>query len=130
MRHLVTALLGTALLATAPAAIAKPRLAPEAELAEMLKNRVPGEPVSCINLTGVRSSRIIDKTAIVYDAGGTIYVNRPDNADQLDRWDTLVTRLQSNRLCRPDIVRLYDSTSKFETGSVSLGDFIPYRRAR
>ena len=44
-------------------------------------------------------------TAIIYDAGSTIYVNRPHNgADALNRWDTMVTRLPSTRLCSIDTV--------------------------
>ena len=130
MRRIITAVLGAALLASAPAA-AGPRLTPEAELAEAVKGRVAGEPVSCINLTNVRNVQIIPRTAIVYDAGRVKYVNRPrGGAEQLDRWDTLVTRLSTNHLCRPEIVRLYDSGSRFENGFVSLGDFVPYRRPR
>lgn len=108
---------------------AAPRLTPEAELARELKGRTAGTPVDCISLRRVRSSRIIDDTAIVYDAGGTIYVNRPRaGAESLDRWDTLVTRLHSDRLCSIDTVRLYDSASRMETGFVFLGAFVPYRR--
>ncbi len=130
MRRIIAAALGAALLATAPA-VAKPRLSPEAELADAVKGRVAGAPVSCINLTNVRNVQIIDRTALVYDAGGVKYVNRPrGGAEQLDHWDVLVTRLPNNRLCRPDIVRLYDSASRFETGFISLGDFVPYRRPR
>lgn len=108
---------------------AAPRLTPEAELAKVLKGRTAGTPVDCISLRRVRSSQIIDDTAIVYDAGSTIYVNRPRaGADSLDRWDTLVTRLYSDRLCSIDTVGLYDSSSRMETGFVFLGDFVPYRR--
>ena len=89
------------------------------------------EPVDCISLNRIRSSRIIDRTAIIYDAGGTLYVNRPRaGAEQLDRWDALVTRLSTSQLCSIDTVRLYDTTSRFETGFVFLGDFVPYRRPR
>ncbi len=130
MRRIITAVLGTALLAATPA-LAGPRLSPEAELAEALKGRVAGKPVSCINLSNVRNVQIVDKTAIIYDAGSVKYVNRPrGGAEQLDHWNTLVTRLHTNRLCRPEIVRLFNSGSRFETGSVSLGDFVPYRRVR
>lgn len=108
---------------------AAPRLTPEAQLARVLKGRTPGAPVDCISLRRVRSSRIIDDTAIVYDAGSTIYVNRPRaGAESLDRWDTLVTKLHSDRLCSIDTVRLYDSTSRMETGFVFLSEFVPYRR--
>lgn len=129
MRHLAIALTGIALLA-APAA-AKPRLSPEAEIARALKDRVPGPPVDCVDLTRIRSTQIVDRTALLYDAGNVIYLNRPTGgAEQLDNWDTLVTQTFSNRLCRPDIVRLLDKSSRFFTGSVLLGDFIPYRRVR
>lgn len=131
MRSLITTIcLGAALLAGGPGS-AKPRLSPEAELAEALKGRVAGEPVSCISLSSVRSTRIISRTALIYNAGSVVYVNRPTGgARQLDRWDTLVTRTFSSQLCRPDIVRLLDSGSRFESGSISLGDFVPYRRIR
>jgi hypothetical protein len=112
---------------TAPAA---PRLDPETRLARALEGRVPGEPVRCISLRNIRSSQIIDETAILYDAGGTIYVNRPrEGRESLDRDDILVTKLYSSQLCNVDVVHLHDRTSNFQTGFVFLGDFVPYRRA-
>lgn len=126
MRKFASLFAGAVLIAAAPAIAADD---PEAELAEAIEGRVAGEPVDCINLRSVRSSRIIDDTAIVYDAGSTIYVNRPRaGADSLDRWDTLVTKLHSSRLCRIDVVQLYDSSSRMQTGFVFLDDFVPYRR--
>ena len=128
MRCIRTAFLAAAVLPFA-ASYAAPRLTPEAELAKTLEGRTAGKPVNCISLNRVRSSRIIDDTAIVYDAGNTLYVNRPrGGAESLDRWDTLVTRLHSNQLCSIDVVHLYDSGSRMETGSVLLGEFVPYRR--
>lgn len=127
MRTLLSLLAGTLLLATSAAPAA--RLAPEARLAKALQGRVAGEPVDCINLRNVRSSQIIDKTAILYDAGSTIYVNRPRGGrESLDQWDTLVTNLHSSELCRVDVVRLFDTSSRIQTGLVFLGDFVPYRR--
>ena len=75
MKKIFLALAATAMLATP--AVASPRLHGEAQLAKMLEGRTPGKPVDCIDLSRVRSSQIIDRTAIVYDAGGTLYVNRP-----------------------------------------------------
>lgn len=130
MRNLLTILAG-ALALSATAAPAAPRLEPEAQLAKELEGRVAGEPVRCINLRNIRSSRIIDNTAIVYDAGGTLYVNRPDNgAESLDRDDVLVTRTYSSQLCSIDVVHLYDRSSRFQSGFVFLGDFVPYRRVK
>ena len=110
---------------------ARERLAPEAELARALEGRVAGDAVDCVNLQRIHSTRIIQDTAILYDAGSIIYVNRPrSGAESLDRWDTLLTRTFGSRLCSIDTVRLLDSGSQIATGLVFLGDFVPYRKAR
>jgi hypothetical protein len=121
--------LGALIAAAAPAQAAKP-FDGEAELAKAVAGRVAGAPVNCVNLRDVRSSRIIDHTAIVYDTGNIIYVNRPRaGRESLDQWDTLVTKTFSSDLCSIDVVQLWDSGSRMQSGSVFLGDFIPYRRA-
>jgi hypothetical protein len=103
----------------------------EARLARAVEGRVAGEPVDCIPLHLVRSSTIIDNEAIVFDAGATVYVNRPRaGRESLDQWDTLVTRPFGSRLCSIDTVRLLDATSRMETGTVFLGEFVPYTRKR
>jgi hypothetical protein len=128
MRKLITLLAGTLLLSGVAQAKPQDR---EAELARALQGRVAGEPVSCIDLHRVRSSRIITDTAILYDAGGVIYVNRPDNgAEQLNQWDTMVTRTISSRLCDVDTITMVDPGSRSFTGVVFLGEFVPYRRVR
>ena len=116
--------------ATAGAAQAA-SLPPEAQIAKALGDRVPGKPTNCIQLRQIRSSQIVDKTAILYEmAGGTIYVNRPTSGATFLRRDlTLITDTHSTQLCSIDIVRLYDSGSRFESGSVGLGEFVPYTRA-
>ncbi|HLL59849.1 MAG TPA: hypothetical protein VK391_08185, partial [Allosphingosinicella sp.] len=101
----------------------------EARLARALEGRVAGEPVNCISLRNIRSSQIIDDTAILYDAGRTIYVNRPrEGRRSLNRHDVLVTKTFSSQLCSIDVVHLYDSASRFQTGVVFLDEFVPYRR--
>jgi hypothetical protein len=115
----------------APMADARPRLTGEEQLAKTLGDRVPGKPVDCIYLPTVTSSHIIDKTAIVYEAGSTIYVNRPrSGADELNDSDIMVLNLHSSQLCSIDIVHLHDQTSHFMTGFVNLGEFVPYTRPK
>jgi hypothetical protein len=128
-----TPLLALAALATAalPAAASAERRSPEAQLARAIEGRVAGEPTNCLRNMRGTSSRIIDGTAIVYEAGGTVWVNRPrGGASSLDQWDVLVTRQYGNELCSGDVVRLLDSSSGIDTGAVFLGEFVPYRRAR
>jgi hypothetical protein len=128
MRKLNTLLAGTLMLGGV--AQAKPQ-DHEAELARAIQGRVAGEPVQCIDLHRVRNSRIIPDTAIIYDAGSVIYVNRPENgADQLNQWDTMVTRTSTTQLCNVDTVTMIDRASHNFTGVVFLGDFVPYRRVR
>ncbi|MET3665245.1 hypothetical protein [Caulobacter sp. 1776] len=129
MRTMLHGLAVLAVLATSSAAGAaeKHRAPPEAELAKLLEGRTAGKPVDCINLRLSGASRIIDKTAIVYEMpGGALYVNRPNGADFLDRDATLVTKTSGTELCRMDIVTLVDQGSRLPRGSVSLEAFTPY----
>ncbi len=129
MRKFIAAVLAATVLAAPAAAEAKPRLSPETKLDKMLEGRVAGEPHDCIYLPSIRSTRVIDKTAIVYDAGRTLWVNRPDGgARSLDDNDILVTKLHSSQLCSIDTVQLRDRSSHFYSGFVALGDFVPYRK--
>jgi hypothetical protein len=121
-------LLVAATLSSAPALQAREHLTPEQELAKILKDRTPGKPEDCIQLINVRSTTIIDKTAIVYDTGRVIYVNRPAYPQQLDDDDVMVTKTWGSQLCRLDIVQLHARSGMFWRGSVGLEDFIPYTK--
>ena len=131
MRPIILTILSAAVLAAAPAAAsAREKLAPEDQLAKLLKDRVAGEPQNCITLSTVTSSQVIDKTAIVYKIGGTYWVNRPKGAESLDDDDVLVTKTTGSQLCSIDTVQLHDRSSHFWTGFVSLGEFVPYRKVK
>lgn len=121
-------LTGSLLLAGAPAMASSPD--GEAKLASALDGRVAGKPTDCLFLRDIRSSRIIDNTAILYETrGGTLYVNRPEaGRESLDQWDTLVTDTHSSRLCDVDVVKLYDTSARMMSGMVFLGDFVPYEK--
>lgn len=131
MKKLLPCILGAAAaaLTVAPAGAASWAEKAQARLARDLEGRVAGHPVECIDMRQVRSSRIVDGEAFVYEAGSTIYVNRPRaGARTLDHWDKLLTLTETTRLCRTDTVRLYDPSFTFQTGLLFLGDFVPYRR--
>jgi len=115
-------------LAAAPALA--DRLTGEEKLAKMLEGRVAGEPASCIStLRSGRSLQIIDKTAIVFREGRTLWVNRTANPETLDSDDYLVIRHMGSgsRLCRLDNVTSQSQTGNFFTGAIFLEDFVPYR---
>jgi hypothetical protein len=127
-------LLAASLVAAATPAVAANSWAVHAEerLAKIVADRVPGKPVDCIRLRDVRSSQVLDGTAIVYESvGGRVYVNRPEiGAESLRRDDILVTKTWTDQLCSIDTVRLLDQGSRFEHGFVGLGQFVPYDRPR
>lgn len=119
---------GATLLARSPS-LAAPKLTGEEKLAKMLEGRVAGDPVRCIPLFSSRDSTVIDKTAIVYDAGNTLYVNRTTNPASLDSDDVMVMKLHIGQLCRLDTIEMRDRVGFWFTGFVGLEDFIPYRKA-
>jgi len=134
MKHLsltiTCAVLAAALPASGQAAGRATDRAPDAQLARALEGRVAGDPVDCIPLRSIRSSRIIDKTAILFEGpGDVLYVNYPDaGAEALDNWAVQVTDTRSSRLCSIDTVHLYDHNFNSFAGVVFLGKFVPYRK--
>lgn len=129
--RIAAGLTAASLLLAGAAADAKPRLTPEEALAKTLEGRVAGEPVDCIYTPRVMSTRIYDKTAIVYEAGNTIWVNRPESgARMLDDNAIMVTTPFGSQLCSVDIVRMIDRGAGFWRGSVGLGQFVPYKKVK
>ena len=128
MRKIAIALATAAALLSAPALQARDKMTGEEKLAKLLEGREAGKPVDCISLHDSRDARVIDKTAIVYGRGNTIYVNRPMNADDLDDDDVMVTETSLSQLCKLDTVRMHDRSQFFFTGFVGLEQFVPYRK--
>jgi hypothetical protein len=128
--HILKVLAASALILAGSASAIAASQAGEARLTRILEGRVAGKPVDCIYLPQIRSTQVISGTAIVYDAGRTIYVNRPEGgARSLSSGDVLVTKPHANQLCDVDIVRVLDQGTHFPRGFVSLGDFVPYTKA-
>jgi hypothetical protein len=128
MKTFAIALATTAALLAAPAMAGKPRMTGEEKLAKMLEGREAGEAVRCLPMGASDNLKIIDRTALVYGRGKTIWVNRPVNASQLDDDDILFRRSYTAQVCNLDIVQLLDRTSHMFAGSVGLSEFVPYRK--
>lgn len=120
----------TALAFSSGASAAKESIAQkgEARLAKMLEGRVAGEPRSCIPVMLSDRLQVIDQTAVVYDAGKTIYVARPQNPKSLDSDDILVIKRFGSELCKQDVIHTIDRTMGFMTGVIFLDDFVPYTK--
>src|SRR3569833_2164808 len=102
MRTIIAALALSALAFSAGgAATARDKKSGEQQLAEMLKGRVAGAPVRCINTWRDDNMSILDGTGIVYRDGRTVYVNRTQNPETLDNDDILVIEHQTgDELCK------------------------------
>lgn len=103
----------------------------EKKLANLLEGRVAGEPERCIRTFPSANLTIIDKTAIVYKQGDTVWVNYTRDPESLDDDDYMVIRKfgDATRLCRLDNVTTRDRGGNFFSGVIFLEDFIPYRKA-
>ena len=129
MKKLVLILAAASVLAAPVAISAKPKLTPQQQLDKLLEGRVAGKPVSCISTYDSREQQVIDKTAIVYDSGSVIYVNKTTNPESLDSDDVQVIKLHTSQLCRLDTIQLHDRSGGFWQGFVGLENFVPYRKA-
>jgi hypothetical protein len=108
---------------------AQARPTPQQQLDKLLAGRTAGKPVECISLLDSHDTEVIDRTAIVYGRGRTIYVNVPNNASSLNHDDVMVTKIRgSSQLCKLDTVQLHDRSSHFYRGFVGLNQFVPYTR--
>ncbi len=116
-----------ALTSGVPAAANK---AGEAKLAKMLEGRVAGKPVRCLDASQRRSMEVVDRTALVFRDGRTLYVNRPSGVEFLTWSDVPVFKVFGDQVCKNDIVHLRDRSTGMGGGSMTMGDFVPYRKAR
>lgn len=129
IRGLTMIVAGAAAVAAVPAAAQRP--SGEDQLQRVIGDRVAGEAVDCIDLPYVRNSRVIERTALVYGDGSTIYVNRPrSGAQRLRRWKKQDGLTSGRQLCSHDLIKIVGSTSNLFSGFVLLGEFVPYRRIR
>ena len=73
--------------------------------------------------------RVIDKTAIVYGRGNTIYVQRTSAPDRIDDDDVMVVRrFSGSQLCQLDNVTTVDRYNGFFSGFHIFEEFVPYTR--
>lgn len=129
MKTIATILTATALALTGAAASAQTLAEKgEARLAKMIEGRTAGEPVSCISAPRSTQLEVIEHVGLVYDAGKTIYVARPQDPKVLGRNDAIIIERFGGQLCKQDVTRTFDRNLGFTTGVVFLSDFVPYTK--
>ena len=104
----------------------------EAGLAAALSGRIAGPPQDCVNQLDLGGNRSYGRDVILFSGrtNDVVYVNRPaGGCPDLYSGRALKTKSTTTRLCRGDIVTVFDPFSGVEFGSCGLGEFTPYRRA-
>ena len=100
----------------------------EVELAEMLEGYEAGEPVKCLNRSQRDRLRMIDRTALVFRDGKTLYVNRTSSPRYIDDFDIPVFKPFGSSLCRLDQVEFIDRFGGFGGPIAFMKDFVPYTK--
>ena len=130
MRNIVIALVVIA--AYSDATISRPILNEQngdVELAKLIGALVPGAPVDCLSSQSLENPHVIAGTAIVYDDGARLWVNRPVGTLNFLDDDTILVRIPAtSELCRADAIHLVDRYTHLDRGFVRLGKFVPYTR--
>ncbi|WP_338447083.1 hypothetical protein V5F89_04650 [Pelagerythrobacter marensis] len=129
MKHRILPALAALTIATAGPALAEEPSRGEARLAEMLEGRVAGEPVHCLHESQRDSIQIVDRTAIVFRDGATLWVNRPSGARMLSNSDLPVFHQYGTQICRHDRVELRDRIGGVAGPILILDSFVPYTKA-
>jgi len=119
------------LAATACAYDAPPQRDARAELAAAIGDRIAEPDVACVSQRDLGGNRSIGDGAILFQGkGGRIYLNHAEGCPAIGPGRALIVRTTGSRLCRGDIVQVFDPLSNIGYGGCALGAFTPYRRPR
>lgn len=117
---------------TAPAEQARSPRA-ERELADALEGRVAGPPQRCISNFPNTQVQVIDDWTILYDEGGTIYVQNPrEGCTGIGNGSrTLIARqVGTSQMCEGDINGTIDLRTGVGGPTCVFGSFTPYTKPK
>lgn len=100
-------------------------------LNQLLADKTPGAPQSCVPNWRAHDMVVIDDDTIIFrDSPGRVWLQKPQNPCNLLSAGpyALVTRTSTSQLCRGDIAQVVDTMSGANVGTCVMGDFIPYAR--
>jgi hypothetical protein len=105
----------------------------EGELAAALAGRTAGPPQDCVEERDLGDNTFYGDRAILFrgPSSEVVYLNRPAARCPASGLDlALKARTTMTRLCRGDVVTVFDPGSRIEYGECVLGEFTPYRTPR
>jgi hypothetical protein len=129
----VLAVSGLALLASCASAPDQITHTPKAQakLTQALAGRAPGPAVDCIRNYPANQMQIVDDSTILFDQGGTVYVQQPRGGCPGigTPGNTLVTRSRgTNSTCSGDIANIVHFPSGMGRGACIFSQFVPYTK--
>lgn len=104
----------------------------QAKLTQALAGRTPGPAVDCIRNYPANQMHIVDDSTILFDQGGTVYLQQPRGGCPgiATPGNTLVTRsVGTNQTCSGDIANIVHLPSGMGRGACIFSQFIPYKRS-
>jgi hypothetical protein len=114
-----------------PSAYAVKQQANEAKrLDEELAGFTPGKAKSCLSVRDVAGPESFGENTLIFRVGRNLLYRNDTRGScgRIGHGDALVTQVWGSQLCKGDIARSADLTAGYQTGSCSLGDFVPYRK--
>jgi hypothetical protein len=101
----------------------------QSKLERELRGLVAAGSANCLPSIRQRQARAYGAT-IVYEVSKNLKYrsDTTGGCEGMERGDILITQSPTGNLCRGDIATTVDPASRFQTGSCSFGDFVPYRR--
>jgi hypothetical protein len=127
------------LLGTLLASCAAPqpyRQSPQAQrdLAMLLGGKVAGAPISCLPSYNSNDMQVIDGRNVAFKLGGrTVYMMHLSAGCELlggGGYALLTHQFGGMGMCRGDIARVVDTTSRFTVGSCSIEEIVPFTTPR
>jgi hypothetical protein len=126
MRHSIIALAVILTASSVGAHADWQNLTPQQKIAHEVRDRIEGTPVDCIKDSDVEVTLVIDRTAIAYEAGDTVYLNYPSNAQTLKSEYTIVRRVNGDLICRGAMYYVETPNGDI-VSTVDIDKFVPYR---
>jgi hypothetical protein len=102
-------------------------------LSKELDGKLAGAPVNCIsNFQGTNTIRVSDDILLYRVSGRLVYQNNlRGSCPGLGRDDDIiVTETFGGQYCNGDLIKLVDRSSGIQGPVCSLGQFVPYKKAR
>ena len=98
-----------------------------ARLAGATFGRVPGQPVSCVDVSQISSNRALGRSLLLFEGvDGRQYANRVQNCPILRYGHSVRLKTVTARLCSGNEVEVLDPRGTAIPGNCSVGDFLTY----